>query len=126
MPEQKPQLYRIASEGQIYIGQKEEVNKLPEAFKQLFLKAMKQGADGKRPDPFSVPPKVLTDAGFQTEEEFRKGEQEELEELEEVETQPLKKPIPSSEKALGTTSSKSFVDILADKIANKILERLLK
>ena len=121
MPD-KPKLYRITSEGTTYIGFKEEVNKLPDAFKQLFIKAMKQAAEGKTPDPFSVPPTVLREAGFTPVDEFER-QRAELEEPDEEDDTKEVSPPPKRQPKSG--SSKSFVDILAEKIADKILDKLL-
>jgi len=93
---------------------------LPEVFKQLFLKALKQGSEGKTPDPFDVPPPVLKEAGFKTESELiepqLESEPEEIEDDPSPAMEKFKKPQPKE---------KTFVDILADKIADRILKKLL-
>jgi hypothetical protein len=108
----KKQVYRITSEGITFVGEKENINKLPEEHKEAFFKAAKIAADGQTPPPIKIPQSALKEAGFTTEEEF-------------LETLP--KPTPPEPQVSPDIHipNKAFVDILADKIADKILKKLL-
>jgi len=110
----KPKLYRISSEGKVYLGSREEVNKLPEEHKTGFLAALQKASEGETPPPIVIPPGVLTEAGFKSEADFLESQPKpELEPFKGGARQPMIQP-PSS-----------FVDILADKVADRILKRLL-
>lgn len=130
---EKPKLYRITSEGQVYIGGREAVNKLPEPYNSLFIKAMKMASEGKTPEPFSCPPRILTESGFVAEEVFvdELTPTEEVVEEEEggedlLTSDPQIRKFEEKASKTLQRKPKSFIDILADKIAEKILERLLK